>query len=329
MVHMALHLTELYDAEEFFDAEDPYDSEVFYDVEEAYTQGETLVRAGGWLTPEPDSCIQDQGASSFLAGSEYILRYLKWLELIGYPMEDVAFKRCDKSFRFGGDATGHARWMVELPARLAGIAGRLQAYVIYGIYGATPMLFGRPLLEALQAEIDFGRGKMRFLQRETWRGIPRGRQGAMLLRLAEEVNDQAEFRPVSFDLRCEDGHEHALKLNDFLEDLNAHERFFEMTTEVNAYCEACEKSDFVKEPTYMEVDQEAMVEIPPEASTKTVEQLEKLFTMFEAQNIDQGKWVKQQIHHAREHGLARRKRLIWEVYAGEIDHSAAQGPRRC
>ena len=118
MVHMALHLTELYDAEEFFDAEDPYDSEVFYDVEEAYTQGETLVRAGGWLTPEPDSCIQDQGASSFLAGSEYILRYLKWLELIGYPMEDVAFKRCDKSFRFGGDATGHARWMVELPARL-------------------------------------------------------------------------------------------------------------------------------------------------------------------------------------------------------------------
>lgn len=29
----------------------------------------------------------------------------------------------------------------------------LQAYVIYG---ATHMLFGRPLLEALQAEIDFG-----------------------------------------------------------------------------------------------------------------------------------------------------------------------------
>ena len=119
MIHMALHLTELYDAEEFFDVEDPYDSEVFYDIEEAYTQGETLVRAGGWLTPEPDSCIQDQGASSFLAGSEYILRYLKWLELIGYPMEDIAFKRCDKSFRFGGDATGHS-----LDGRTPGTTGR-------------------------------------------------------------------------------------------------------------------------------------------------------------------------------------------------------------
>ena len=314
MVHLALHISEPYDHEEFYDVEDSYDPEVFYDVEEAYTQGETLVRAGGWLTHEPDTCIQDQGASSFLAGSEYILRYLKWFELIGYPMEDIAFKRCDKSFRFGGDATGHARWMVELPTRLAGISGHLQAYVIYG---ATPMLFGRPLLEALQAEIDFRRGKMRLLQQEPWRDIPRGRQGVMLLRLAEEVNDYTDFNPVNFDLRCEDDHQHALKIHDFLEDLNAHERFFEMTTEVNAFCEACEKGDYVQDTTYMEVDQEEMVEIPPEASTKSVEQLEKLFTMFEAQSADQGKWLKQQIHHAREHGLARRKRLIWEVYAGE------------
>eukprot|EP00435_Cladocopium_sp_Y103_P010042 s1004_g2.t1 len=37
-------------------------------------------------------CIQDQGASSFLAGSEYILRYLKWLEIQGYPMDDIVFK---------------------------------------------------------------------------------------------------------------------------------------------------------------------------------------------------------------------------------------------
>ena len=101
------------------------EEDIFYDVEDAYAEGEALVRAGGWLTAEPDTCIQDQGASSFLIGTEYALRYFKWLEMIGYPMNSLIFKRCDKSFKFGGDASGHARWMVELPIRIAGRPGRI------------------------------------------------------------------------------------------------------------------------------------------------------------------------------------------------------------
>ena len=95
------------------------------------------------------ACIQDQGASSFLIGSEYAnaLRYFKWLEMIGYPMDKLIFKRCDKSFKSGGDASGHSRWMVELPVKISDRPRRIQTYIIYG---ATPMLFGRPLLEALQ-----------------------------------------------------------------------------------------------------------------------------------------------------------------------------------
>ena len=57
----------------------------FHEIEETYMQGESVVRAGGWVTKEPGMCIQDQGASSFLAGSEYILRYLKWLEFRDTP----------------------------------------------------------------------------------------------------------------------------------------------------------------------------------------------------------------------------------------------------
>ena len=45
-------------------------------------------------------CIQDQGASSFRLGSEYILRYLEWLEVQGYPMDTISFKKCNKSFRW-------------------------------------------------------------------------------------------------------------------------------------------------------------------------------------------------------------------------------------
>jgi hypothetical protein len=33
--------------------------------------------ANNWVTNDPDACIQDGGASTFLAGSEYVLRYLK------------------------------------------------------------------------------------------------------------------------------------------------------------------------------------------------------------------------------------------------------------
>ena len=53
-------------------AEDSDDE--FKEVEEAYAQGEQLVRAGGWLTEKPDIAIQDQGASSFLLGTGYLLR---------------------------------------------------------------------------------------------------------------------------------------------------------------------------------------------------------------------------------------------------------------
>jgi len=74
------------------------------------------------------------------------LRYLEWLEVQGYPMDTISFKKCNKSFRFGGDADGHARWM-ELPVHFANASGRI-------VLGATPMLLGRPVLEQLGAVVD-------------------------------------------------------------------------------------------------------------------------------------------------------------------------------
>ena len=121
-----------------------------------------------------------------------------------------------------------ARWMVELPVRIADHPGRIQAYIIYG---ATPMLFGRPFL---QAEVNFGESKMRLLHQD-WRDIPRGRPGAMLLRLAANVNNPQAFESPVFDFRCEDDHAEQTNLNKFLDDLNAHERDFEMTTEVKTF----------------------------------------------------------------------------------------------
>jgi len=68
--------------------------------------------ANNWVTNDPDACIQDGGASTSLAGFEYeyVLRYLMWLELIGMDVEHLQFKRCDKSFKFGGDGVSAAGW---------------------------------------------------------------------------------------------------------------------------------------------------------------------------------------------------------------------------
>lgn len=185
-------------------------------------------------------------------------------------MDNLIFKRCDTSFRFSGDASGHARWMVELPVRIADHPGRIQAYIIYG---ATPMLFSRPLLEARQAEVNFGESKMRLLHQD-WQDTPRGRQGAMLLRLVAKVNDPQAFESPVFDFR-EDDQTEQTNLNKFLDDLNAHESYFETTTEV------------------------------------------KTFFATEDQLQEAEKHVQQEILHARDQGQHCRRKLIWEVYAGE------------
>ena len=144
-------------------------------------------------------------------------------------MDNIVFKRCDKSFWFGGDAEGHSRWMVELPVFISNTPGRMQCFVIFG---ATPMLLGRPVLEQLGAVVDFGAGKMRILGGQ-WTNIKRGKQDAMLLKLADNVQNISDFKDPRFDLRAKDNdHSKSEYLRDFLSDLRAEGRYDEMQSEV-------------------------------------------------------------------------------------------------
>ena len=156
--------------------------------------------SNSWVSVEPDACIQDGGASTFLAGSEYVLRYLKWLELIGMDVKHLHFKRCDKSFKFGGDGESVSLWMVQLPAKLGEKVGRIQCFVIFG---ATLMLLGRPTLDMLNAVVDFG-GKRMSLLGGDWQEIRCGKGGAMLLKLADGVTHGSQLMDVQFDLISED-----------------------------------------------------------------------------------------------------------------------------
>ena len=272
--------------------EDCIEETEFFDAEDAYAQGEKLVRAGGWLTDRPDTVIQDQGASSFLMGTEYLLRYIRWLVSKGFDLSQLECKQCDKFFRFGGDAEGHARWMISIPVLLEGVPGRIQAYVIFG---ATPMLLGRPILEKLQAVVDFGGNKMKIMG-GPWKEIDRGKQGAMLLSLCQHLQEAEQLDNPRFDLRSEDDHERSVPFEEFLRDLNAEERYEEMRTEVEGL--ANEETELEKK----------------EGIEKSTESLERLFVCSELQLRELRKKHRQVLHEARPE--ARRKKLVWEVYAG-------------
>ena len=280
----------------------------FHEVEETYMQGESVVRAGGWVTKDPDMCIQDQGASSFLAGSEYILQHLKWLEVQGYPMDTISFKKCNKSFRFGGDADGHARWMVELPVHFANTSGRMQCFIVFG---ASPMLLGRP-----GAVVDFGSGKMRILG-GPWAEIERGKQDAMLLRLASTFNSVEDFENPQFDLRSkDDDHNEVHSLQDFLQDLRATERYDEMISEVQFTDDASEY-EFVDAETYVNVDEQLPDENfhAHELTERNQCSMSKTWPWIQGQLVETSKKTAQLAYEARSQPHPRRK-LIWEVYSG-------------
>ena len=53
---------------------------------------------------------------SIVSSNEYILRYLKWLEILNYPMDkfNLQSNGISKSFPFGSDVTEQSKWIIEL-----------------------------------------------------------------------------------------------------------------------------------------------------------------------------------------------------------------------
>lgn len=265
-----------------------------------------------WVTSEPDACIQDGGASTFLAGSEYLLRYLKWLEGIEFNVHSLQFKRCTKSFKFGGDGETVSHWMVQLPAKLGGKVGRLQRYIIFG---ATPLLLGRPILEMLDAVVDFGQKKMSIMQ-GTWQDIKRGKGGAMLLKLADGARHGSELSNIEFDLVSEeDNHDDVESFTTFLKELKAENRYAELRDVVAPHLPAVQESvNHMDESEDVLVGDLAVIHGTP-VQTMSEDKFNKIFNMCTQQSAENRNQVNGQVHLARDGSRPRRK-LIWEVYVG-------------
>ena len=221
-------------------------------------------------------------------------------------VEHLQFKRCDKSFKFGGDGESVSCWMVQLPAKLGDKVGRIQCFVIFG---AAPMLLGRPILEILNAVVDFG-GKRMCLLGGDWQEIRRGKGSAMLLKLADGVTQGSQLTEVQFDLISEDDdHDQVENLSTFLKDLHAENRYAQMTDVVREFMQ----SDATK-PNMSDTACQANDDDFPEAVP--LPDREKLENICNQQSAEVRNQVSGMVHMARD-GARAKAPLFWEVYVGE------------
>ena len=169
-----------------------------------------------------DVTLLDPGASAFLCGYGPLARYLNFLQLHGFPVPDIEFNRCCRRFQFGGDGSSWSHWVVRLPLCISGVLGRAQVFLVKG---ETPLLCGRPIIEALGIDLAFSRQAIRYRD-GPWMPATLGLQGEYLLPLWEPsedldfsnldfqfdliVADEGEVDPKPCSLRQFEQEEHAL-----------------------------------------------------------------------------------------------------------------------
>ena len=140
-----------------------------------------------------DVTLLDPGASAFLCGFGPLARYLNYLKVHGFPVHEIEFNRCCRRFQFGGDGSSWSHWVVRLPLCISGVLGRAQVFLVKG---ETPLLCGRPIIEALGIDLAFSRQAIRYRD-GPWMSATLGLQGEYLLPLWEPSED-LDFSNLDF-----------------------------------------------------------------------------------------------------------------------------------
>ena len=112
------------------------------------------------------------------------------------PIDSIAMTKGKRRFQFGGDAAPWSNWSAHLPVFLDGRYGTIQIFLLPG---NTPMLCGRPIIEALGMSMDFAMKRIRFGS-SAWQDATIGKQGEYLLSLTKEY-DLMHFDPQRPDFQ--------------------------------------------------------------------------------------------------------------------------------
>ena len=137
-----------------------HDVEDFSDIHFVGT-AEVLQASSTGLVSSPGYGVIDSGCGRTLIGKETLRKFEKKLAFHTKKMpEEYA---ATNVFRFGNGATEVSQTAVQLPVSIAKKTGLIDAAVIEG---QAPLLLGRPTLEKLDVQLNFGNRTMSFMKEQ-------------------------------------------------------------------------------------------------------------------------------------------------------------------
>ena len=145
--------------------------------------------------------IQDSGASSVVVGHNILMQYIDYMYGRGVPADMFRFLATNKTFGFGGDTTRRSDWSCRLPVWIEGQHGFMECFVVDG---STPLLVGRPLLQAFRVQINYDTSQQSVMG-SPWRNVVSGERGEHLLRLDDGIGGRnCQDDPICFDYVTDD-----------------------------------------------------------------------------------------------------------------------------
>ena len=222
-----------------------------------------------------------------VCGHETLMKIIDYMRGRGVQPERYLFMPTNKTFGFGGDASRQADWSVRLPVYLSGKAGYMECVIVEG---ATPLLIGRPILQALKLQMNY------------------------------ELDDGVENDPtgsyVDFDFVTNETYAAISNYEDLENYIDVHE--YLSTTNRTPPETAFQTEE--PETNTIEIDSpDAPAEDPTEIRRPITDKLVKSLHMNFNKFSKQRRTVMEQALHAHESG----RKVFWEVYSGSANLSTA------
>ena len=118
-----------------------------------------------------------------VVGHETLMRIIDHMQN-RVSVDRYLFMATDKMFGFGGDTSRRADWSRRLPIYIGSNCGYMDCLVIEG---STPLLVGRPILQALKINMNFQDNKM-MIADGPWIDVPIGERASISYALTMELN---------------------------------------------------------------------------------------------------------------------------------------------
>ena len=262
------------------------------------------------LGPDGWFGMQDGGASSVVIGHNTLMKVIDYMRGRGVGPDRFKFIATNKTFGFGGDAQRQADWSCRLPVYICGQTGYLETFVVEG---STPLLVGRPILQALQMKMDYETGKMSILGGEPT-DVPIGERGEHLIQLDDGVQQDPEGQHVAFDYITDETLNTIDNYEDLADYIDIHEYLATtgrpppeqalMTDETAEEDE--DDTPLVEQPDMLPEDDPTAVRKP--ITDKIVKTMHMSFNEFSRKRRQTMDYVL----HQHEKG----KKMFWEIYSG-------------